>query len=393
MPHGLDSMLHHPDNPRWQDVKGYSTTFATALAQAYTHIKRDLPRTRGYVRARRELGPYLSAPLIKPQRLLMCYVLAMASAAERDYLLTLRWLDEALDLAQDLGELDASVELAFFHGSINRALCQFALAAQYHTLCLETLWAHADLDPEGFAEPDLELSTFVELAMSHTLLADFESADWCLQEAVRLTPLAPGSRLEAAMIPWIKAVLAQYRGQLATALGDAMQACDAITVVAAGSPISQSLINTVVADIALEMAEQYPDGPSHRARSSLVQLAQPYVNSAVRLASEGDDLSSEGLALLAHARYDRLNAKSAPETHRVRTIEAVLHSADLSNDAPLHAQAHVALGKELAACGGGVDAQINCYDRAVETLAASDAHAIELLAAREAWRAREMRDL
>ena len=168
-----------------------------------------------------------------------------------------------------------------------------------------------------------------------------------------------------------------------------MQACDAYAMAAAGSPAAQGRIHTVVADIALDLAEDSVAGTPYAARTAFLKLAAPYVRRGVHLAREGADASGEALALLTRARYDRL---SDHQVDRLRSINVVVRLARALQDAPLSSQAYVALGKELAAQGWDVAIQINCYDKGQQALAGSDVGAIERLALREGLRARELRD-
>ncbi|GAC1454774.1 MAG: hypothetical protein PVSMB4_15350 [Ktedonobacterales bacterium] len=386
----VQSMLHRPDDPWWHRNRQYSFPVAQALRDAYDEIVRRRPATQGYQRARAHLMPYTFYPMCKPQRLLVTYVLAMSYAAEREYGSALEALNEALNLVEELGDRGAFAELAFLRAAAHRAQCQYVEAARYHRVCIETLWELGMTKGNEAVDPALELSCLVDLAAVQTMLADFAAADWCLHESQRLSLEVPEARLEAGMIPWVRAVSGRYRGDLASALRDAMHACDIYADAAAGAPAAQARIQIVVADIALDMAEQAKEGKRYTARSAHLRLAAPYVKQGLKLARSGGDRTGEGLALLAHARYARLTKRN---TSRQGTIESVLRLADDLDDPTLRGQAYIVLGQERAAQGESIDAQVDCYDRATEELSGTDLRAIAMLARRAALRAREQRDM
>lgn len=388
MPGKLHSILHRPDDVRWRRNKLYSFPVAWALTDAYTEIVKRSHDVRGYQLARDYLMPHRSRPMCKPQRLLVSYVLAMASSAEHAYGEARDALDEALNLVEELGDPGAFAELAFLHASAHRASCRIAEAAKYHSKCLVTLWNLSATNDDEIIDPALELSCLVDLAAAQTMLANFDAAEWCLEEARDLCAMVPEARLEAGMIPWVQAVIGRYRGELAPALWDAMQACDIYSDAAVGAPGAQARIQTVVADIALDMAEHAPAGKRYAARPALLKLAAPYVEHGLELARAGGDRAGEGLARLARARYERL---SNGNSNRLWEIEIVLRLADDIDDATLRGQAYLVLGQERAARGESSDAQIDCYDRATEELAGTDLLAITMLARHAARRARDQR--
>jgi hypothetical protein len=389
MPGTVHSMLHRPDDPWWQRNRQYSFPVAGALIDAYDEIVRWRPNAQGYQRARTHLMPYRFHSMCKPQRLLVTYVFALSYATEREYGPALVELNEALNLVEELGDRGALAELAFLRAAAHRAQCQYVEAAKYHRVCMETIWDLGMSKGDEAIDPALELSCLVDLAAAQTMLADFAASDWCLHEAQRLSHELPEAQLEAGMIPWVRAVSGRYRGDLASALRDAMQACDIYTDAAAGAPAAQARIHTVVADIALDMAEQAKAGTRYTARSAQLRLAAPYVRRGLELARIGGDRAGEGLALLAYARYTRLTQRN---TYRQGTIESVLRLADDLDDATVRGQAYLELGQERAALGESIDTQIDCYDRATEELSGTDLRAIALLARRAALRAREQRD-
>lgn len=379
----LFNPLHVSDDLQWHEEKNYSAHVAANLARVHRAVKRALPTPHRFEEARILLGPLLSRRMSRHQRLNVTYLQGIILGGDGAYASALHFLDSALNLAEELDEPGALAEVAYLQGGMLRALCRHSRAADFQTRCLQTLWESSPDDQP--IDPLIELSALLDLAMSEALLAHFDRADWCLQEARRLTDQLPRTILERALISWIQAVLSRWRGHAMEGLGLAMQACDAYLL---GAPLSaQSRIQAVVADLAMDVSEEHQRGPIYLARSAMLDLAWPYVNQAVQRARDAQDRAGEGLALLALARHQRLSGQN---TDRLEKIESVITMAEQLDDAPLAGQAYIALGAELIAIGASRDVEIRCYEKAIAILARSDAHAIELQARRALLRAREM---
>jgi hypothetical protein len=155
-----------------------------------------------------------------------------------------------------------------------------------------------------------------------------------------------------------------------------------------GTPAASGRIQSVVADIALDLAETFPPGAhGGGARSAFVTLAGPYIERALGLTRESQDVGGEGMALLAHARYSR--ARRLNED-RLPAIEGVLRTARRLGDVALLAQAHTALGSELTARHES-EAALVCYRQVLDALQGSDVPALGIWAHRAIVHADELR--
>jgi hypothetical protein len=227
------------------------------------------------------------------------------------------------------------------------------------------------------------------LGVAHSLLGNFDQSEWFLGRAERLRSCLGGPpSLNDSMIPWTRALLARWRGQPSAALGYALVARDEYSRLAPHALSGQARINTVVADIALDLVEM-PTEWRRETPDTMLTLARPYTASAVRLARAGADPSGEGLALLTQARFDSL---ASTDVRPLQTVESVLQLAMRLDDAALLSQAYMGLGKSFARAEADLESAIRCFDRALEVLTYSDVHVYEFLARRQAWQWREHRD-
>ena len=374
----LDSSLDVPDDLRSRGEPGHADTVAAILMIAYGCLKLRL-----YRKACACVTHCLARPMSYRQRMRVFYVLAMSAVGERDLSAAAIFLDEALGLAIRLDDLGACAELAYLHASVSSERQEFGVAADYCDVSLEALHMLGD-SANGPVDAAFELDVLVGLSVHDFLRGRYDTSMACVAEARRLIPLAPKRPLPAAAIEWMAALLDRWRGDLSGALRHAMAASEVYA--GSGALSLDARIQSVVADIALDLAESFPtDGP-HHARDAFVELASPYAKRAVQLAREAQSAADEGLSLLTRARYRRARGRN---TEGIPTIEAVAHQADQLGDVPLLGQAHTALGNELAA-RGETEAALNCYRTALDVLARSDASAMAVWPRRALLRASEM---
>lgn len=380
MSRSVTSSLRVPDDQTWHSESGYSPDIAAILVEAYSSITRRPDLAASFLRAGACVSSHAGSPMSERQLLHVCYVLALAYAADGKCAQALRWLDTALELGVALNDPGALAELLYLHGVASSRLLRYQEAAADHWDCLALLH-HRDADPSP-ADLAFELDVLEQLAEFEFLLAHYDRSASLLESAARLVPAVPEQRAEAAGIEWVRAQLYRWRGEKELALRHAMAAADVYVEV--GSPTTSGRIQTVVADIALDLAETFPAG-AHigGARSAFVTLAGPYVERALSLAHESQDVEGEGMALLAHARYSR--ARGLNED-RLPAIEGVARTARRLADVALLAQAHTALGYELAARRES-EAALACYRRALDTLEGSDVSALGVWAHRAIVRA------
>lgn len=188
------------------------------------------------------------------------------------------------------------------------------------------------------------------------------------------------------MLEWITALLLRWRGDAATGLHHALAAADALAELS--TTPSYGRIQTVVAEIALDLAETAPAEGSHQGKTAYLMLARPYIDRALaraRRTGEQDE-PGEGLALLTHVRYSRL---SGEVSDGLGEIETVLRTAKWLNDVPLQGEAMTSMGHELAA-RGEEDQAMACYRAALDALALSEVPALGMPARRSLLLASEM---
>jgi tetratricopeptide (TPR) repeat protein len=325
----------------------------------------------------------LARPMSYRQRMRVFYVLARSAVGERDLSAAAIFLDEALGLALRLDDLSACAEIAYLHASVSSERQEFGVAADYCDISLEALHMLSD-GITGSVDAAFELDVLVSLSVHDFLRARYDMSVACIGEARHLIALAPKRPLQAAAIEWMAALLDRWRGELPGALQHAMTASEVYA--GSGALALDARIQSVVADIALDLAESFPAEGPHHARDAFVELAGPYAKRAVQLAREAQSAAGVGLGLLTRARYRRARGR---HTEGIPTIAAVAHQAHQLGDVPLLGQAHTALGHELAA-RGETEAALNCYRTALDVLARSDASAMAVWPRRALLRASEM---
>jgi tetratricopeptide (TPR) repeat protein len=375
------------DAPEWSAEPGYSPTVAEALRDAYRTLRLTSGRLDSQAQAHERLAACLHLPMSSRQRMRAQYVLGMSFAAVGDMSKALGCLDEALELALGLRAFEAYAVCAYLCGAILGASSQRQAATRYLALALEAL-REAGAGTEQSPDPPLEVDILLGLSSQHFLLARFQTAERYLIEAKERLHPTEDSRRQAAMLEWITALLLQWRGNAATGLHHALAAAD--TLAGSNNAPSYGRIQTVVAEIALDLAEMAPAEGSLQGKTAYLVLAHPYIDRALALARKtgAQDEPGEGLALLAHVRYARL---SGADNDGLGEIETVLRTAKWLNDIPLQGQAMTSMGHELAARGDEEQAA-NCYRAAVDTLTLSEVPALGIRARRGLLLASEMRN-
>lgn len=366
--------LRLPDAPRWHVERDYSPAVARALTLAYAYLRRNGRQLKGYSCAANCVRPIVDLPMSARQRTRVAFVLSLAPAAAGDYCTSLFWLDEALDLASQMPDQGDLIDLLYLRGPLNRAVLHFSEAVEDYQDCLALL--RADGNETTPTDAAFELEVVSQLAGFEFFLARYESAERLLQEARGLAPLvaqAPEHRIVAATLAWLEAHLYRWRGQPELALRPAAAAAEVYTE--ASSPASAARSQMMVADVALDLAERFPDGMD---RYGMLRVARPHVQLGLRLARAAHDEIGQGMARLTQARYSRLAGRNED---RIALIEQVARTAQQRDDEALLAQAFTALGDELAALGEEESA-LNRYREVLAVLDGSDVPALGIWAHR-----------
>jgi tetratricopeptide (TPR) repeat protein len=378
MAHRLQISLDVPDDDATRQEPGYSSAMADALTRAYTLIKRQ-----EYTQARELIAATHAWPVSSRQRMRAFYVTSLAAVGLHLARDALHDLDEAMDLAVLLEDLGSCALLASLSASVSGGLQQFRVGADFYGIALEALRIlGAD---GGNRDSAFELEILVGLSGFEFLLGLYDMASGHLDDARRLVTAAPESRLLSAAIEWTTALILRWRGESDKALRLAMAASDAYA--ALNVPGAHARVQTVVADIALDLADAMALKHLPDASSAFIQMAGPYVTRALEIAHEANDVTDEAMALLTRVRYSRLARRHTP---RVPVIKDVTETARKLGDIPLLGQAYTAMGHELQA-RGDIDAAIEMYQRALDVLKASDAVAMSVWPQRAKLLAEEMR--
>jgi tetratricopeptide (TPR) repeat protein len=378
--------LHVPDDPAWHLDAKYSPAVARALVRAYAVLRSGPRDVAHYQSARAYVATCLRYPMMPSQYLRVLYVLALAHAAAEDTTQAIAHLDDALDLAVRLADTGALIELFYLRGALNGKRWHYRAAADDQDACLSLL---RDLGPaaDAYRAPDtaFTLDVLLDLAASEFMVTHYDQSSRHLDEARPLVGQVPNHQRQAATFEWLNALLLRWRGEPERALGPAMAAADVIAGLHA--PESTARIQSIVAEIALDIAETFPAGGSYQGREALLTLAEPYAHSAATLASESGNVSVEGIALIAKCRWQRLRQ---PDTNVIPIIESVRRAAQQHDDLPLLVQSITALGRELEIQGDHTGA-LQCYRQALDMVGKSQVSALGVVARRALHLAREMR--
>lgn len=377
-PRTLDTSLRRPDHYTWHSQPSYSPVVGQALTGAYLSIHLSKNDVNGYIRACAEIEPLLHTPMSRQQYLHVAYVLALAHSAVGSYSSSAEWLDQALEDAVDLDDTGAMVDLLYLRGAINRAISHLREATDDYQDCVSILDHLSEHDP---VDPVLMLDLQTQLAGFEFFLGRSEAVEDHLSRARSLIPFTSESVLAAANIEWIQAHLFRLTGQPERALRHALASADVYARYGGSASIVR--IQTLVADVTLDLANAMPFGIDRRALSN---LALSHQRIATQLANDSSDEAGQGLALLSYARYSQMVAKNED---RIATIERVARMAQHLNDDGLLAQSFTTLGNEFAA-SGNQQAATALYRQVLQLLDGSDMPVLAVFANRALLQAQEM---
>lgn len=365
-----------PDHPSWRDQRDYSRPLAQILTQSFQLISRN--RVDAYLRAVELIVPYLSQPVLPPQRLRVCYVLASGLAAIEEYDEALLWLDEPLELAIRLEDTNAVLDLVTLRSALHRAIGQLTGAVDDIQTGLTLL---DQAPPEARASrAALKLNFTAHLAGFEYFLGHFDAAEALLAGARELIHDAPHALLDAATIEWVQTHLHRLRGRPEEAFRTSLAAATAYTE--SGSPISAARAQALVAETAMDFAAILPADAD---RSAFLAFARPHLSMAGSLVQEAKDPAGSGMITLTRVRYSRLGRSNV---NRIAQIERVIRRARRLDDVALLAEAYTSLGDELAALGETESAR-NLYQQVLAMLDGSDIPAVGIRAQQALMRARD----
>lgn len=363
----LPSSLNEPLHARWADEDGYHAPTTEHIMHAYRWLNSTAMQI--------DIDPFFAAyqhalacfdlPMSLRQRLQACYAAAAACVAGEAYNEGLRYLGEAFELAEDLDDWAAWVELVALHAAVDSELYRYQRAAGYLADGLDVL-KHATHMTRQPRWATLTVDLLLAHAACDYVLEDYATAQESLDQASIMTDELPNADLtrRRPSISWMKAIVARWRNDPAHALVQAQQAATAFsTATTPASSRSWGRLQSILADISLDLAEGLPPAPPHMPEMFL-QLGSQYAADAVQYNQRTGDTIGEGIALLAQSRSDRL---ARLPSDRVNTIQQVIASAEQVGDAALMAQGYTALGIELLARTSSTisDSGLNCLRMAL----------------------------
>lgn len=331
-------------------------------------------------------------PMVARQRQRALYRLGCTAAAARNQQRASKHFEEALQLALELDELDATAESAFALAGAHRALHRFGAAVSALEIALMALTAAGGTEPDPppallgrMADAKLALAT-CEYVRGH-----FDAAQHWLEQADALIPRLAKRHAAGGSVAATRALLARARGEPEVALRQALVALDLAEV---GHDATLRWARALVVECTLDLAELLPAGPAGATGGTLLALARGYVDDPPRLPTPGRQRSdapplslADGVAYLASIRYLRL-AGAAGTADRLAAYERLIAAAEQPGNEALRGLAFSALGDDLAARGAHTPA-LRAYEVALQEIDGGDMAAIGLRARRALLRYRE----
>ncbi len=370
------SDLHRTDHPKWQDEPDYNPEAKTPLAVAYGIIKQAHDRISGFREAGYQIILLRDMPMCAQQRMNAWYILAMAYAADDEYSQALPWLDQALDLAQVLGDRLAQIDLLFLRGFISQRIGRFDHALQDYR---QALAIHAELRRDHLpVDHEQELMLLIGAAGFALMQEDYELTSRLLCVARRAARRAPEATLAVTYHDWLWAVSLHARGKSERALQHALRAAEALCR-EGGNPHSIVLIHVFTARVALDLAATHQE-------DSIGRLAHLKVTTLslrkARRALAPNNLSGKGYIQVRQAYLDSLCGREARALDRIQAAERL---ARRIGDGALLVQALTVHGHVLAQHDDSLDAALRQYREAL-AISEKSSFPLEGLPARRALR-------
>jgi tetratricopeptide (TPR) repeat protein len=306
------------------------------------------------------------------------YVLGKACMAVGEATLAYEYFSEGvlllLDNEDHINDIKALLQLAFFRSTASSWRLRYREAADDLLDCREILRTLNETDVTAMLT--FEVDVLADLAGFEFMFEEYDEAMGHLQEAGRLLGQVPRNELGPAHVHWIWALLHRWRGDLPQALLSAQSAATIYTV--GDSLVSLGRLQTVVGDIALDLAEYFPEGD---VRDSYIMLSTPYVAQALNLAISNADITGEYLALMLNARRTRARGYGSVD---VSLYDRAIRHAERYGDIALLTNVYTQLGQEFGAKGDGEQAAV-CFGKALSTCEKSDVSALGIWARRALW--------
>lgn len=338
---GNDSALHLADHPNWWQDPDYNPELKEPLTRAYAAVQQAPDNLLSFREAGYQVIAFRDAPMCARQRMNVCYLLAMAHAADDEYPQAVTWLDQAMDLAHALGDRSAQLDLFFLRGFIWQRIDRYDRAMHdFH----EALALHAELRGEHLPlDREQELILLIGAAGFALKQEDYRLASRLFSLVRHAALRVSVSPLVVAWHDWFWALSLHARGKSERALQQALRAAEAFAQ-AGGSahPHDVVLIHVFTARVALDIAATHDAGSI--GRLGYLQIAALSLRKA-RQARTSRDLSGKGYI---QARQAYLDALSGRETRALERIASAEQLAREIGDDTLLVQALTVHGHILA---------------------------------------------
>jgi tetratricopeptide (TPR) repeat protein len=353
-----------------------------ALTSAYATIQRVPDRIASFREAGYQVVALNDRQMSPQQHLNVCYLLAIAYAADEEYAQALHWLDGALEVARTLEDVAAEADLLFLRGPVAQRLDRYDQALDdYRTaLALQTTLRREQPAAVDRAQELHLLVVAAAYALTQEEYALTRRLLVAARRVARHVGAAPGT---LAYHDWIWAGYLDAHGQLERALQPALRA---VTTAAEDGtePYMVVRIGAFAARLAADLAATYP--AQSVGRSTYVHMAASCLQVA-RRALAPTDRAGRGFLEVRQARLDALHGRETQALERIGAAEQLARELD---DAPLLSQALTMHGHLLAERREGSEAALRLYR---EALALADARKVPYAAmpARRALRQLEER--
>jgi tetratricopeptide (TPR) repeat protein len=352
--------LHRADHPTWHLEPDYNSDAMPLLARAYATLQHIPDRIISF----REAGYHVAAlgdlSLCRQQRMNVCYLLALAHAADSEYAQALPRLDRAVVLARALDDPSALADLLFLRGPVLQRLNRYADALEDYRAALDLHRALHREQPVVDREHELHLlvmaAVYAATQENYVLVRRLLSA---ARAAARHVPMAPAT---AAIHDWTWAAYLDARGRPARALQLALRAVDLATQDDSSEPYIVLRICGFAARLAADMAATHAE--QSVGRLAHIEMATRCLWAA-RRALAPHDRAGQGHLAIRQARLDALRGQEAEALERVARAEQLAREVP---DSTLLLQAMTVRGHILAQHRASWEAALQTY-REVQVLA------------------------
>ncbi len=373
---GSNSALHLADHSDWWQDPDYNPNLKARLTKAYVAIQKAPESVLGFREAGYEVLAYRDEPMCARQRMNVCYILAMAHAADDEHRQAVIWLDQALDIAHALGDRLAQIDLFFLRGFILQRIGRYDLALHDYrealTLLAKQRQERLPLDREQ------ELIFLIGAAGFALKQEDYRLASHLLSVVRHGARHVPVSPLVVAWHDWFWALYLHARGKSERALQQALHAAEAFTQ-AAGGPHDVVLIHVFAARVALDMAATHDAGSIGRlAHLHMATLSLRKAQHAL----DSNDLSGKGYIMVRRAYHDALSGREVRALDRIHAAERLARKI---GDDELLVQVLTVYGHILAQHQDSWDAALTRYRQAL-AISEPSAFSLDGLPARRAVR-------